>query len=135
MHHFFWLLIVLAVVVLAFFSFVLGHRTAEWKYEELRKNLVGAHNSLVLRLYGELHESHVHYEGRIHDLNIALGKLALSESAAITRAKALFDDLSARANDNEALVKYCEDHWKPEQAERHRGKAAACREILALHGS
>lgn len=116
MHHFFWLAIVLAVAVIAFFSFVLGHRTAERKYEGLRRRLVEM------------------YEDRISGLKHGIGILVRSEGVALDRLKAILGDVSRGAEENESLARHFEAHWQPGSFIRHREKAMALREILSRHG-
>jgi hypothetical protein len=55
------------------------------------------------------------------------------EKRLLDRLKAVLNDLKNSAEENDGAVKDAEDKWQPQIAEHHRGKAAACRQLLARH--
>lgn len=89
-------------------AFALGSRTAERAAGDERDELVKYYDAKLATAGRE-------------------GQISLD------RFKGLLDDVKAKAKENEDLVKDLENHWQPQPAEHHRGKAAAYRDILARY--
>lgn len=106
MSFWYWLIVAVFLVVIVLQAFALI-KTAKLARED---------KDVIVRRYAE-----------------QMGRAAGREKRLLDRLKAVLDDLKKSADDNDDLAKGAEDKWQGQIAEHHRGRAAACRQLLARH--